>query len=50
MVYGNIDGYNSNNFFLKDNNKVFILWLNVPKVAAYLHCYLRHRFDKSISM
>ena len=23
-------------FFLKDNKKAFILWLNVPKVTAYL--------------
>ena len=22
-------------FFLKDNKKEFILWLNVPKVTAY---------------
>ena len=26
---------NSNIFFLKDNKKPFILWLNVPKVTAY---------------
>ena len=24
-----------NDFFLKDNKKAFILWLNVPKVTAY---------------
>ncbi len=23
-------------FFLKDNKKEFILWLNVPKVTAYI--------------
>ncbi len=34
----------------KDNKTVFILGLNVPKVTAYLHRYLRHKFDKSISM
>ena len=28
-------GIKSNNFFLKDNKKAFILWLNVPKVTAY---------------
>lgn len=28
-------GIKSNAFFLKDNKKVFILWLNVPKVTAY---------------
>ena len=28
-------GINSNDFFLKDNKKAFILWLNVPKVTAY---------------
>ena len=37
-------------FFLKDNKKEFILWLNVPKVTAYgkakpedsraIHCQL----------
>ena len=37
-------------FSKKDNKKVFILGLNVPKVTAYLHRYLRHKFDKSISM
>ena len=26
---------NSNDFFLKDNKKAFILGLNVPKVTAY---------------
>ena len=31
-------GIKSNNFFLKDNKKAFILWLNVPKVTAYA-CY-----------
>ena len=30
-------GINSNDFFLKDNKKAFILWLNVPKVTAYIH-------------
>ena len=25
----------TNDFFLKDNKKAFILWLNVPKVTAY---------------
>ena len=29
---------NSNDFFLIDNKKAFTLWLNVPKVTAYLHC------------
>ena len=29
-------GIKSNNFFLKDNKKAFILWLNVPKVTAYI--------------
>ena len=24
-------------FFLKDNKKEFILWLNVPKVTAYVN-------------
>lgn len=33
-------GIKSNDFFLKDNKKAFILWLNVPKVTAYLHFYL----------
>ena len=28
-------GINSNVFFLKDNKKAFILWLNAPKVTAY---------------
>ena len=28
-------GIKSNVFFLKDNKKAFILWLNVPKVTAY---------------
>ena len=28
-------GINSNDFFLKDNKKAFILGLNVPKVTAY---------------
>ena len=28
-------GIKSNDFFLKDNKKAFILWLNVPKVTAY---------------
>ena len=30
-------GIKSNNFFLKDNKKAFILWLNVPKVTAYYY-------------
>ena len=30
-------GIKSNDFFLKDNKKAFILWLNVPKVTAYIH-------------
>lgn len=30
-------GIKSNDFFLKDNKKAFILWLNVPKVTAYVH-------------
>ena len=30
-------GINSNDFFLKDNKKAFILWLNVTKVTAYLY-------------
>ena len=30
-------GIKSNNFFLKDNKKAFILWLIVPKVTAYIH-------------
>ncbi len=30
-------GIKSNDFFLKDNKKAFILWLNVPKVTAYNH-------------
>ena len=25
-----------NDFFLKDNKKAFILWLNAPKVTAYI--------------
>ena len=29
-------GIKSNDFFLKDNKKAFILWLNVPKVTAYI--------------
>lgn len=37
-------------FSKKDNYKVFILGLKIPKVNAYLHRYLRHKFDKSISM
>lgn len=28
-------GIKSNDFFLKDNKKAFILWLNLPKVTAY---------------
>jgi hypothetical protein len=28
-------GINSNDFFLRDNKKAFILGLNVPKVTAY---------------
>ena len=28
-------GINSNDSFLRDNKKAFILWLNVPKVPAY---------------
>ena len=35
-------GIKSNDFFLKDNKKAFILWLNVPKVTAYY--YLCNRF------
>ena len=27
----------TNDFFLIDNKKAFTLWLNVPKVTAYLH-------------
>lgn len=30
-------GINSNVFFLKDNKKAFILWLNAPKVTAYTY-------------
>lgn len=30
-------GIISNDFFLKDNKKAFILGLNVPKVTAYDH-------------
>ena len=30
-------GIKTNNFFLKDNKKAFILWLNVPKVTDYNH-------------
>ena len=30
-------GIKSNDFFLKDNKKAFILWLNVPKVTAYYY-------------
>ena len=30
-------GINSNDFFLIDNKTAFTLWLNVPKVTAYLH-------------
>lgn len=30
-------GIKSNDFFLKDNKKAFILWLNVPKVTAYFY-------------
>ena len=30
-------GINSNDFFLIDNKKAFTLWLNLPKVTAYLH-------------
>lgn len=33
-------GINSNDFFLKDNKKAFILWLNVPKVTAYTYAKL----------
>ena len=29
-------GINSNDFFLKDNKKTFILGFNVPKVTAYV--------------
>ena len=29
-------GINSNDFFLKDNKKAFILGFNVPKVTAYV--------------
>ena len=32
-------GIKSNDFFLKDNKKAFILWLNVPKVTAYIYSY-----------
>lgn len=32
-------GIKSNNFFLKDNKKAFILWLNAPKVTAYNQNY-----------
>ena len=37
-------GIKSNDFFLKDNKKAFILWLNVPKVTAYpyLQCRSLH--------
>ena len=35
-------GINSNVFFLKDNKKAFILWLNAPKVTAYQHRGFRH--------
>ena len=30
-------GIKSNDFFLKDNKKAFILWLNAPKVTAYFY-------------
>ena len=30
-------GINSNDIFLKDNKKAFILWLNVPKVTASIN-------------
>ena len=36
-------GIKSNNFFLKDNKKAFILWLNVPKVTAYNHYLIQYR-------
>ena len=33
-------------FFLKDNKKEFILWLNVPKVTAYEHANLSEKDTK----
>ena len=38
-------GIKSNDFFLKDNKKAFILGLNVPKVTAYYY----QKFDKNMS-
>lgn len=44
-------GIKSNAFFLKDNKKEFILWLNVPKVTAYqlLFGYGKQRRESPIS-
>ena len=39
-------GIKSNDFFLKDNKKAFILWLNVPKVTAYNYQDMRGGYDK----
>ena len=33
-------------FFLKDNKKEFILWLNVPKVTAYVKSMRNSRAEK----
>ena len=40
-------GIKSNDFFLKDNKKAFILWLNVPKVTAYKNPSLMGKSDAS---
>ena len=39
-------------FFLKDNKKEFILWLNVPKVTAYTMpcCMLKSDLVKLIAL
>jgi len=44
-----LHGHKSNDFFLKDNKRVFALDLNVPKVTAY-DCFrlifeISHRFS-----
>lgn len=43
-------GIKSNDFFLKDNKKAFILWLNVPKVTAYYWFSSYQMKDKFILM
>ena len=41
-------GIKSNDFFLKDNKKAFILWLNVPKVTAYSEWFRKKGFRTCI--